>query len=121
MLGSAATERKFLEKTYDGIMTAIGSRKETVDGETVITPDVVLAEKQPCALSKNDNAKTKRGDASGEVSAAHKIFCAPELDIPAGCRITVAQYGRETSFLYSGKAFVYSTHQELMVQEVGRA
>lgn len=121
MIGNVALERKWIEMTYDGEMTVTGTDKQTVDGETHVTHNAVLYERQACALSKNTDAKTEQTDTAGEIAATHKIFCAPELAIPPGCRITVKQYGTETGFRYSGKSFVYPTHQELMVQETGRA
>ena len=51
MLGNPDLERKWLELTYDGVMTVTGSKKQNVDGETVSAPNVVLYENQPCALS----------------------------------------------------------------------
>lgn len=116
MLGMIEMERAALETTYDGVMTVIGFRKTVVDGETIVMPDAVLYENEPCALSKEDDAKTAQGEDGGEITPAHKVFCAPELIIPPGCRITVQQYGRTMSLQYSGKAFAYPTHQEIMVQ-----
>lgn len=109
-------ERKWLEQTYDGVMTVTGSRKETIEGETVVTPDAVLYESQPCALSRKEDTKTVQTEASGAVAYAAKLFCAPELNIPPGSRITVMQYGQTRNFMYSGEAFFYPTHQELTVQ-----
>ena len=116
MLGNVKRERALLERTYDGQMTVIGNRKETIDGETVVTPDAVLFEGQPCALSRKNDAETAQADDAGRVSVLAKLFCAPELVIPAGCRITVTQYGQTRAFQYSGEAFQYPTHQELTVK-----
>ena len=51
MLGNPELERALLEQTYDGVMTVTGTRKQEVNGETVVTPDAVLHENIPCALS----------------------------------------------------------------------
>ena len=51
MLGNPELERALLEQTYDGVMTVTGVSKQTVNGETVVTPDAVLHEDIPCALS----------------------------------------------------------------------
>lgn len=51
MLGNPDLERKWLEMTYDGTMTVMGSRKANVDGETVVAPDAVLYADVLCALS----------------------------------------------------------------------
>lgn len=121
MLGMIELERAALETTYDGTMAVTGIRKTVVDGETVVTPDAVLYVDQACALSKEDDAKTMQGEDGGKITLTHKIFCAPELIIPPGCRITVQQYGRTMELKYSGKAFAYPTHQEIMVQMDGMA
>lgn len=121
MLGNAKRERALLEKTFDGAMTVTGARKETIDGETVVTPDAVLYEDRPCALSRNGDAKTEQTDDAGRVAVLAKVFCAPELVIPAGSRITVTQYGQTRQFRFSGEAFAYPTHQELTVQLEGKA
>lgn len=94
MLGNPDLERKWLELTYDGVMTVTGSKKQNVDGETVSAPNVVLYENQPCALSFSGTPDGNQGEDAGEISYRGTIFCAPELDIPAGCRIMVMQYGK---------------------------
>lgn len=116
MLRNVRRERILLEKTYDGMMTVTGTRKTVVDGETVVTPDVIHYANQPCALSRNSDAKTEQTDDSGRVAVLAKVFCAPELMIPSGCRIAVTQYGQTRQFQYSGETFAYPTHQELTVQ-----
>ena len=45
----------------------------------------------------------------------------PELDIPAGCQITVQQYGKTYIFQYSGECVCYPTHQQLSVMRERRA
>ena len=52
MLGNPELERALLEQTYDGVMTVTGTSKQEVGGETVVTPDAVLHENIPCALSR---------------------------------------------------------------------
>ena len=121
MLGNPALERKWLEMTYDGVMTVTGSQKKNVDGETVVTPDAVLYEGQPCALSFSGTPDGAQGEDASEIAYQGTIFCAPELTIPAGCRITVTQYGVTYALRYSGEGIVYPTHQQLSVTRKGRA
>lgn len=121
MLGNPELERKWLEMTYDGRMTVTGSKKENVDGETVVTPDVVLYEEQPCALSFSGTPDGTQGEDAGEIAYQGTIFCTPELNIPAGSRITVTQYGATYALWYSGEGIVYPTHQQLSVTRKGRA
>ena len=120
MLGNVSLERAALEMTYDGKMTVAGAHKETVDGETVVTPDAVLHEDVPCALSFSGTPGAGQGEDAGETRYQAMIFCPPELDIPAGCRITVTQCGHTYSLRYSGEAITYHTHQQLAVIREGR-
>ena len=121
MLGIPDLERKWLEMTYDGTMTVMGSRKANVDGETVVTPDAVLYADVPCALSFSGEPNGNQSEDAGEIGYQGTIFCAPELMIPAGCRITVTQYGKTYALVYSGEGIVYPTHQQLSVTRKGRA
>ena len=91
MLGNPELERALLEQTYDGVMTVTGTSKQEVGGETVVTPDAVLHENIPCALSFS------------------------------GCRIAVQQYGTTYRLKYSGESAVYPTHQQLSAVREERA
>lgn len=113
-------ERAALEMTYDGYMTVTGYHKTIVDGETVAA-QVLLHENQPCALSFNKTPDVKQGEDSGEIQYQATIFCAPELDIPAGCQITVQQYGKTYAFRHGGECACYPTHQQLSVMRERRA
>lgn len=121
MLGNPDLERKWLELTYDGTMTVTGSRKANIDGETVVTPDAVLYADAPCALSFSGTPDGGQGEDADEISYQGTIFCAPELKIPAGCRIAVTQCGKTYALVYSGEGIVYPTHQQLSVTRKGRA
>lgn len=120
MLGLIELERAALEMTYDGHMTVTGSRKETVNGETVVVPDAVLYEDRPCALSFSGTPDAAQGEDAGAIAYQAVLFCAPELAIPTGCRIAVTQYGKPYAFAYSGESVAYPTHQQLSVQREGR-
>lgn len=113
MLGNPEIERRLLESTYDGVMTVTGTRKETRNGETVVTPDAVLHENIPCALSFSGTPDSKTDANSGQISYQATIYCAPDLTVPAGSRITVHQYGMVYQLKYSGESAVYPTHQQL--------
>ena len=119
MLGAPDLERGLLELTYNGVMTVTGTRKEVVNGETVVTPDAALYENLPCALSFSDTPSSESGEDSGQVRYQATIFCEPEPDLPTGCRITVQQCGVTYRLKYSGERIVYPTHQQLSaVREV---
>ena len=68
MLGNPELERALLEQTYDGVMTVTGASKQEVGGETVVTPDAVLHENIPCALSFSGTSYSKTKAMSGQIS-----------------------------------------------------
>ena len=118
MLGNPELERALLEQTYDGVMTVTGTRKQEVGGETVVTPDAVLHENIPCALSFSGTPDSKTDANSSQISYQATIYCAP---VPAGCRIAVQQYGVIYRLKYSGESAVYPTHQQLSAVREERA
>lgn len=121
MIGNPELERALLEQTYDGVMTVIGTSKQKVGGETVVTPDAVLHENIPCALSFSGTPDSKTDANSGQISYQATIYCAPDLAVPAGCRIAVQQYGATYRLKYSGESAVYPTHQQLSAVREERA
>ena len=121
MLGNPALERALLEQTYDGVMTVTGTSKQEVGGETVVTPDAVLHENIPCALSFSGTPDSKTDANSSQISYQATIYCAPDLAVPAGCRIAVQQYGVTYRLKYSGESAVYPTHQQLSAAREERA
>lgn len=76
MLGNPELERALLEQTYDGVMTVTGTSKQEVGGETVVTPDAVLHENIPCALSFSSTPDSKTDANSGQISYQATIYCA---------------------------------------------
>ena len=77
MLGNPELERALLEQTYDGVMTVTGTRKQEVNGETVVTPDAVLHENIPCALSFSGtpDSRAERKQRSDQLSG-DDLLCA---------------------------------------------
>ena len=104
MLGNPELERKWLELTYDGIMTVTGSKKETVGSETVVTHNAVLYADQPCALSFSGTPDVSQGEDAGEIGYRATIFCAPELVIPAGAGSRSRNTVKPTSWYTAAKA-----------------
>ena len=122
LLRNPELERALLEQAYDGVMTVTGTSKQEVGGETVVTPGLrALHENIPCALSFSGTPDSKTDANSGQISYQATIYCAPELTIPAGCRIAVQQYGVTYRLKYSGESAVYPTHQQLSAVREERA
>ena len=52
---------------------------------------------------------------AAQVSQTVKLFIAPDIQIKAGSKITVTQAGVTAMYTHSGKATVYDTHQEILL------
>lgn len=81
----------------------------------------MLHENIPCALSFSGTPDSKTDADSGQISYQATIYCAPDLAVPAGCRIAVQQYGVTYRLKYSGESVVYPTHQQLSAVREERA
>lgn len=108
--------RQALESLYKGICT-ITVRSESIDP---VTKRVKFTEStptvdQPCRLSYSSLRSTGDGDVA-EVLQVIKLFLAPEINIPAGSKITVTQNGKTAEFQRSGKTAVHSNHQEITLE-----
>ena len=67
--------------------------------------------KGPC-----DEGDEAGGDPCTGVAQTIKLFLEPEPVVPPGSRIEVTQQGRTESYAQSGKAAVYSSHQEILLE-----
>lgn len=112
--------RKAVESLYKGICT-IKAWQSVTDPNTHITTqqEVTLYENLKCKLSSTGAAfvssSAKQSSAPAFVTQTKKLFLAPELNIPPGCKIIVTQNGITTEYTRSGKASVYMDHQEVPV------
>lgn len=109
--------RKAIEATYDGTCRIYGMQS-VKDPVTKVTrqEEVLVQEGIPCHLSYSSTVPAAGSDTVTAVVQTIKLFLAPELVVPSGSRIEVAQQGREESYGQSGKAAVYSSHQEIQLE-----
>lgn len=112
--------RKAVESLYKGVCT-VKAWQPVTDPITNITKniEVTLYENQKCKLSSTGAAfvssSAKQSTAPAFVTQTKKIFIAPELNIPPGCKIIVTQNGVTNEYTRSGKSSVYMDHQEVPV------
>lgn len=95
---------------------------ERTDPDTNVTgfQEVPLWEDLPCKLSF-ETSRHRANECTGAdenhaaaVSQVVKLFLAPDVEIPAGCKITVRRpSGQESVFARSGVAAIFSDHQEI--------
>lgn len=108
--------RAAIEATYDGICD-VYAKKPVRDPETGATSmkEVHTVENQLCHLSfSNSGAAIGTGTVTN-VTQTIKLFLAPEIFIDPGSKIEVTQHGRTETYGQSGKAAVYSSHQEVLL------
>lgn len=105
--------RQAVERTYRGSCRLYVSRM-VKDEETKITKEErVLAEPEfPCRLSFSTVSAGKKDGAYIKVQEV-KLFCAPEISIPAGSLLVITQDGRTAAYEQSGYPAVYESHQEI--------
>lgn len=109
--------REIIEQTYDGVCNIYGMQP-VKDQKTKVTrrEEAMVRSEIPCHLSFSGTAPAVGGETVTTVSQTIKLFLAPEPVIPPGSRIEVIQQGRTESFARSGKAAVYSSHQEIVLE-----
>lgn len=109
--------RKAIEATYDGTCRIYGMQS-VKDPVTKVTrqEETLVQDGIACHLSYSSTAPATGSDTVTAVAQTIKLFLAPELVVPPGSRIEVTQQGRNESYAQSGKAAVYSSHQEILLE-----
>lgn len=109
--------REVIEQTYEGICSIYGMHavKDPVTKVTRREESLVLAD-LPCRLSFSGSPASSESGTVTSVAQTIKLFLAPENVILPGSRIEVTQQGRTESYAQSGKAAVYSSHQEIVLE-----
>lgn len=74
---------------------------------------VVAVENEPCRVSFSSEAVTNPTTGVAEMSQFTVLFIRPDLDINPGSIIEVTQNNKTTKYRRSGKAAVYTNHQEI--------
>lgn len=109
--------RKAVEATYDGTCRIYGMQS-VKDPVTKVTmqDEALVQDGIACHLSYSSAAPAAGSDTVTAVAQTIKLFMTPELTVPPGCRIEVTQQGRAESYAQSGKAAVYPSHQEILLE-----
>ncbi len=109
--------REIVEAAYDGTCRLYG-RQPAKDPVTKVTrqEEILIRDNIPCHLSYSSVAPATGSATVTTVPQTIKLFLAPELDIRPGSRIEVTEQGRTESYAQSGKAAVYSSHQEILLE-----
>ena len=93
----------------------ISNYVDVVDPDTFLTTQdvVVSVENEPCRISFLSEAVTNPTTGVAEMTQFTVLFIRPDLNIDAGSIIEVTQNGKTTKYKRSGKAAVYTNHQEI--------
>ena len=91
--------RKAIEATYDGTCRIYGMQS-VKDPVTKVTrqEEAIVQDGVACHLSYSSTAPAAGSDTVTGVAQTIKLFLAPELVVPPGCRIEVTQQGRTESY-----------------------
>lgn len=85
------------------------------NGRTEPVERVTVAD-QPCRVSYSTVTNTEPNSEAALVAQTVKLLIDPAVDIPAGSKITVTQNGVTRDYEQSGKAAVYTCHQEVPLE-----
>ena len=105
--------RKAIELLYDGLCTITGMQEVIKENGATGFEQIEICTDQPCRLSFG-TSRTQTGEAATETALESKLFLAPEIVVPAGCRVTVKQNNSTWEYKLSSTPAVYATHQEIV-------
>ena len=103
--------RKAIETMYDAVCTIIIREEYEKDNSTTGFRNVVLLEDEPCHIKYSSVKSAVPEETAANVSQEIRLFISPDIEIPAGSRITVNQ----VDYARSGVVAEYATHQEIVL------
>ncbi len=106
-----------LTQLYDDVCT-IYANEPVLDEVTGITEYKETAKHKnvPCRISFGSAAAAAADEAAPEIQQTITLFLAPDIDVPAGCKISVTREGDTVDYCRSGVPSVYKTHQEIKLE-----
>lgn len=112
-----ALKRETIESIYDHTMTVYDIRDEYNPVTGFNEPmEIPIIENEPCRISSQTVDPTDNNP-KGYIKKVN-LICAPELDIPIGCRIEVDFYcGRHDQYRQVSPAKHFSDHQTLTMRK----
>ena len=107
------------EMLYEGRATVTGTETYIKpNGATGTRPKTFYTD-MPCRVSYGNLRNTDPGTPTfyaTDIKQVIKLFCSPDVTIPAGTTITVTQNGLTASFTHSQPPMKYATHQEIILE-----
>ena len=108
--------RKALESLYLAVCNIYTLVDERGDYGITDQTEQLLYENQKCRVSYKNISAANQTESFATTAQEIKLFIAPELIIPAGSTIEVTQNNRTEKYKSSGKAAVYTNHQEIILK-----
>ena len=109
--------KKAVQSLWEG-KAAITVRDGVTNEKTGRTESVerVTASDLPCRISFATVKSTEPDEEAARVAQTVTLYIDPSVEIPEGSKITVMQHGVTADYERSGKAAVYSCHQEVPLE-----
>ena len=107
--------RKAIESLYTGNCNIYDFVDETDEFGITDRTEQLLYENQKCRVSYKNISAANQTESFATTAQEIKLFIAPELLIPPGSTIEVTQNTRTEKYKSSGKAAVYTNHQEIIL------
>lgn len=112
----------FLEQCYIGTLSVFEYQKNKLDNKQTTLEKVLVLDNIPCYLSSFLSTRSQVRDSSNSKfinmsQQVKKIFLSPKYKINAGSYITILQNGKFYEFSYAGESYLYSTHQEIYLED----
>ena len=92
----------------DGVLNPANGRTEPVER--------VTASGLSCRISHTTVKSTEPSEEAAVAAQSVTLYIDPDLDIPEGSKVTVTQNGVTRDYERSGKAAVYTAHQEVPLE-----
>lgn len=107
-------KRKAIESLYQDTATITTAVKGQVDSKTGrVINGVKTSPEYPCRISYKTFPIADNPNGIAEFSQLITLFIAPEVNIPAGSKVTVNHLGKTLEFTSSGIPALYTDHQEI--------
>ena len=110
--------RQAQEMLYEGLATVTGTETYIKPNGATGTRPATFYTDMPCRVSygnMRNNAPGTQTYYATDITQVIKLFCSPDVTIPAGSRITVTQNGLTAAFGFSQPPMRYATHQEIIL------
>ena len=112
-----------MENFYNGKMAIFKYQKRKLENKQTILEKNLIFDNIPCHLSSIISTRGKIRDIDSsqyinKVGQVKKVFLSPKYLVDIGSFISIIQDGKIYEFTYSGEAYIYSTHQEIYLENI---